>query len=101
MKTIILPLILLLTVSIHSIAQEKSRHEKRGDKHVFTYSYDKAIKQYNKAEELTLKGQRNLAKSYCRTDQHILSADTYSLIVNRSSGVTAEDYYNAAMVQKS
>lgn len=101
MKTLFIPLILLLTFSINSIAQEKSRQEKRGDKYAFAYNYEKAIKQYKKADELTVGGQRNLAESYSKTDQHILSADTYKVIVNRTSGVTAEDYYKYAMVQKS
>lgn len=103
MKTLLFQIVLLTAFSFGAIAQtqEKSNKEKRGDKFVFRYAYDKAIKSYTKADELTLDGQRNLAESYSKTDQNILAADTYKGIVTRSEGVVNEDYYDYAMVLKS
>ena len=101
MKTAFISMILLATLAFNSKAQEISKREKRGDKYAFSYSYDKAIKQYNKADELTMNGQRNLAKSYSETHQHALSASTYETIVSNQGSVNNEDYYNYAMVLKS
>lgn len=101
MKTIFIPLLLLLSFSLNTVAQEKSRREKRGDKYIFTYSYDKAIVQYNKADELTISGKRNLAESYAKTNQDVQAELIYRSIVNENSSVVAEDYYNYAMILKS
>lgn len=103
MKTLIFQFVLLTAFSFGAIAQEqeKSNKEKKGDKFVFRYAYDKAIKSYTKADELTLDGQRNLAESYRKMDQNILAAETYKTIVSRSEGVTNEDYYTYAMILKS
>src|SRR5688572_26270483 len=100
MKRIILPFVFLTALSINASAQEKSNHEKKGDKFAFRYAWDKAINQYTKADELSLNGQRNLAESYRKTDQHKLAQDTYQAIVT-SPGTTSEDYYNYAMALKS
>jgi len=100
MKKIFIPLIALIVFSINVTAQEKSNKEIKGDKSSFNYSFDKAIKSYTHDKTLSVEGQRMLAESYHKTDQNILSEETYSKLISANEGIIPEDYYNYAMVLK-
>lgn len=91
--------ITFLALCFSVMAQKQSRKEKQGDKFYFVYSFDKAIHSYKGADELTLQGQRNLAKSYSNIDALAESEDVYSKLV-LNPAATPEDYYNFAMVLK-
>lgn len=101
MKKLYIPIILFIGISINAIAQEKSRKEKQGDKYSFNYTYDKAIDSYNRAKDLTIDGKRKLAKSYSQMGKNTEAEIAYSKLVNSSTGVMPEDYYNYAMVLRS
>lgn len=115
MKKLVIPIIVFTGISINAIAQvsstnklagivaiaeEKSAKELKGDKYYFVYSFDKAIDVYSKEKELSVKGQRNLAKSYFNMNQNIKSEETYFKIITEAIGVEPTDYYNYAMVLK-
>lgn len=100
MTKIIIPIILLFTVSLNSWAQDKSEKEKRGDKYVFNYSFAKAIDMYTQVDPLSIEGQRNLAKSYSSLDSNTQAEATHAKIITASSGVVPEDYYNYAVILK-
>lgn len=100
MKKIFIPLLALIVLSINVTAQEKSNKEIKGDKSSFNYSFDKAIKSYTHDKNLSVDGQRMLAESYHKTDQNILSEETYSKLISANEGIIPEDYYNYAMVLK-
>jgi outer membrane protein OmpA-like peptidoglycan-associated protein len=100
MKTLIIPAIVFIGLSVNGIAQEKSNKEKRGDKYYFTYSFIKAIDCYTDAKHLSVDGQRKLAKSYQSENKDSLSEIAYAKLVNTSGGISPEDYYNYAMILK-
>jgi outer membrane protein OmpA-like peptidoglycan-associated protein/tetratricopeptide (TPR) repeat protein len=100
MKKLYIPLIVFIGLGINLTAQEKSRKEKKGDKYVFSYSYDKAIDAYTQAKPLSIDGQRKLAESYHKMGQNTESEVVYSKLVTES-GVLPEDFFNYAMILKS
>ena len=115
MKKLLIPIIIFTGISINAIAQvsstnklagidtiaeEKSAKELKGDKYYFVYSFDKAIDVYSKEKDLSIEGQRKLAKSYHNMNQNVQSAEAYSKLISTTIGVVPEDYYNYAMVLK-
>ncbi len=100
MKTLFIPLIACILISLNLTAQEKSRKELKGERYSFNYSYDKAIKTYTNTENLSVDGQRALAVSYHKVDQNRLSEETYAKMIGAGIDIIPEDYYNYAMVLK-
>jgi outer membrane protein OmpA-like peptidoglycan-associated protein len=100
MKNIIIPIIVFICISINSLAQEKSRQEKNGDKFAFKYSFDKAIESYNDAKKLTSEGQRYLADAYHQLDKDIESEIAYAKLLSLKEGILPEDYFNYSKVLK-
>jgi len=100
MKNIIIPILLFISLSIHSFAQEKSRQELSGDKFAFKYSFDKAVVSYNHAKQLTPEGQRHLADAYHQLDQDIDSEIAYAKLLSLKDGILPEDYFNYSKVLK-
>lgn len=100
MKNIIIPILLFISLSIHSFAQEKSRQELSGDKFAFKYSFDKAIVSYNQAKQLTPEGQRHLADAYHQLDQDIDSEIAYAKLLSLKDGILPEDYFHYSKVLK-
>ncbi|MDP3557469.1 MAG: OmpA family protein [Bacteroidota bacterium] len=98
MKKLLIPIIVL--ISFNGIAQKKSNKELQGDKYAFVYSFDKAIDSYTQAKNLSVEGQRSLAKSYSNIGQSDKSELAYSTLINMPGGNLPEDYYNYAMVLK-
>ena len=101
MKKLLIPIIVLIGISFNAFAKDKSRKEIRGDKYYRVYSFNKAIDSYTHAKNLSVEGQRRLAKSYHNTDQNALSEAVYSKLINVSGGNLPEDYYYYAMLLKS
>jgi outer membrane protein OmpA-like peptidoglycan-associated protein len=101
MKKLVIPIIALLWMSASAFTQDKSHKELKGDKYFTSYSFDKAIVEYKHSKNLTLDGQRKLAKSYHNLDQNIQAEVVYAKLTAAPEGVTAEDDYNYAMVLKS
>ncbi|MCE3297238.1 MAG: hypothetical protein K0R65_2952 [Crocinitomicaceae bacterium] len=101
MKNLLLPFILILGISIQLNAQEKTKHELRGDKYAFRYAYDKAINSYKKADPLTLDGQRKLADSYYKLNQNPEAEEIYATIISSGQSLSPEDYFTYAMILKS
>ncbi|MDX9748713.1 MAG: OmpA family protein [Paludibacter sp.] len=101
MKTYYIPVIACILISFTLTAQEKSGRERRGDRYSFTYNYDKAIQQYTRTRNLSVEGQRALAKSYQKTNQYALAEETCAALITTGVGIVAEDYYNYAMALKS
>jgi len=100
MKNIIIPILLLISLTINSFAQEKSRQELSGDKFAFKYFFDKAIVSYNRAKQLTPEGQRHLADAYHQLDQDIDSEIAYAKLLSLKDGILPEDYFNYSKVLK-
>lgn len=111
MKKLYIPIIFFLGLGLNAfsqgksvkstnseIATEKSARELRGDKHYFVYSFDKAIDAYKNEKELSLEGQRKLAKSYYYMNDNVKSQEAYAKLINMPGGNNSEDYYNYAMV---
>lgn len=100
MKRILIPLIVFFVTCMTVGAQSPSTKERKGDKHYFTYAFDKAIKHYTSDKNLSVDGQRKLAECYHNTDQNIQSEAVYATLVREGSGIIPEDYYAYAMVLK-
>jgi outer membrane protein OmpA-like peptidoglycan-associated protein len=100
MKTLFIPLIACILISLNLTAQEKSRKELKGERYSFNYNYDKAIKTYTNTENLSVDGQRALAVSYHKVDQNRLAEETYAKMIGADIEIIPEDYYNYAMVLK-
>lgn len=100
MKKIFTTIMLLVSISFVAQSQEKSAKEIRGDKYVFNYSYNKAIRMYNKVTPLSIGALRNLAKSYSSLDSNVQAEATYLQITKEPTGVVPEDYYNYAITLK-
>lgn len=100
MKKIVIPIILFISFSLSTIAQEKSRQEIKGDKFAFKYAFDKAIESYNQSKELTPEGQRHLADAYHQMDQDVESEIAYAKLLSLPQGVLPEDYFNYSKVLK-
>lgn len=100
MKKLYIPIIIFLGMSINAFSQEKSAQELKGDKHYFVYSFDKAIKDYKSDKQLSVEGQRKLAKSYSNMNQNAEAELAYSKLISTPGGNLAEDYFNYAMVLK-
>lgn len=100
MKKLIIPILAIMITSFYAVAQEKSPKELKGDKYAFSYAYDKAIEKYASVKQLTVEGQRNLAKSYQKMNRNVEAEITYAKLVNAQELIIAEDYYNYAMVLK-
>jgi outer membrane protein OmpA-like peptidoglycan-associated protein len=101
MKKLIFSIITLIGIIATVNAQEVSRRETKGDKHYFVYSFDKAIDCYTHTKQLSVEGQRKLAKSYINMGRNIESEAIWLDIINGKIRVLAEDYYNYAMTLKS
>lgn len=100
MKNFVILVILIIGLGTNLFAQEKSRKELKGDKYFTIYLFDKAIKAYSHTKELTPEGMRRLAHSYQNINMNAEAEQIYQQIVNGSTGVVPEDYYNYAMVLK-
>jgi outer membrane protein OmpA-like peptidoglycan-associated protein len=100
MKKLYVIIIVFLGIGSNIFAQEKSAKEKKGDKYAFSYSFEKAIKEYSSVNNLTVEGLRNLASAYHSIDMNMESEEAYSKLVSSPEGVLPEDYYNYAMVLK-
>lgn len=100
MKTLYISIIALIGISLNSMAQEKSRKEKEGDKYSFRYAFDKAINSYNHAKKLTPEGQRRLAEDHQHLNQTVEAEIVYSKLINAGEAVIPMDYYNYAMILK-
>lgn len=101
MKKLLILFIIFIGIGQNVFAQEKSHKELKGDKYFFNYSFDKSIDCYNRANQLTTEGQRNLAVSYSNIDKYILSEAVYLKLITDGKDILPEDYYNYAMVLKS
>ena len=115
MKKLLIPVIFFLGISMAMNAQVKSVNEANnvtnsdntkssketsGDKHYFVYSFDKAIKAYSSSKELSVDGQRRLAKSYFKLNRNGEAEIAYSKLISLPGGNSPEDYFNYAMVLK-
>ncbi|MBV5342601.1 PD40 domain-containing protein, partial [bacterium] len=100
MKNLIILVLAFTVIGFSANAQEKSIKEIRGGKYSFNYSYDKAIKAYSNAKDLTVEGQRVLAESYHKVDSNAAAAKVYSGMISTGKGIIPEDYYNYAMALK-
>ena len=100
MKQIFIYTIIFIGIAAHVIAQEKSSKEKRGDEYYFVYSFDKAIDCYTNTKNLTIDGQRKLAKSYQRENKDTLAEIAYAKLLNTAGRNSLEDYYDYAMILK-
>jgi len=100
MKNLILPIMLLFGMSNLASAQDTTAREKRANKDMFSYSYDKVINSLEGRDDLTVDGQRSLAVSYHKMNQNLKSDSVYKTFINGSTGVVPEDYFNYAMVLK-
>ena len=99
MKTI-LTLLVIFGFCLAAFSQEKSKREQKGDKHYFSYNFDKAIESYTEAKNLTEEGQRKLAESYAKIERNAEAEAAYAKLVGMSNGRVPEDYYNYAAVLK-
>lgn len=101
MKKLILPIVLLIGISIHVNAQEKSPKEIKGDKYAFKYAYNDAIEAYTHTDNLTADGQRRLAESYHNVNNNLLSEEAYAKLINTyAQNTIPEDHFNYAMILK-
>lgn len=100
MKKFLLPVLFILSISINTFAQDKSAREKKGDKFLFRYDYNKAIDAYSQANPLSIEGQRNLAKSYYKLGKSEEAEITFQKVISNSSSAEAQDFYNYAMILK-
>ncbi len=100
MKTLYISIIALIGISINSMAQEKSRKEKEGDKYSFRYAFDKAINSYHHAKKLTPEGQRRLAENHQNLNQGVESEIVYAKLIASGESIIPMDYYNYAMILK-
>ena len=100
MKTLYISIIVLIGISTNSMAQEKSRKEKEGDKYSFRYAFDKAISSYNHAKKLTPEGQRRLAEDHQNLNQTVEAEIVYSKLIASNESIIPIDHYNYAMILK-
>src|SRR5680860_10279 len=101
MKKLLILFIIFIGIGQNVFAQEKSHKELKGDKYFFNYSFDKSIDCYNRANQLTTEGQRNLAVSYSNIDKYLQSEAVYLKLITDGKDLLPKDYYNYAMVLKS
>jgi len=94
MKKLIILILVISGIGFSTFAQKMSRKEIKGNKHYFVNSFDKAIEDYNRADQLTMDGQRRLAESYHNLELNVESEQAYYDLVRTQTGVTPEDYYN-------
>ncbi len=100
MNKLLLSVIIMLGLSVNVSAEHKSRRELKGDKHFFVYSFEKAIDKYKRTKNLTVDGQRKMAKSYSNLGQNIKAEAAYARLMSNTAEITADDYYNYAMILK-
>src|ERR1019366_1341061 len=98
MKKVLLSVIILMGIGMNAFAQKKSCKEKRGDKYYFVYSFVKAIDSYTHAKNLSLEGQRKLAKSYSDLNDNVSAEGVYSKLTGTPGGNLPMDDYNYARV---
>lgn len=101
MKSLIITITLCIVASLSALAADKSNRELKGDKYYFTYAFDKAIDLYKRSKDLTVEGQRRLAKSYSNIGKFKESEIAYSKLVTMTDGNQSEDFFNYAMILKS
>jgi outer membrane protein OmpA-like peptidoglycan-associated protein len=82
-------------------AQLKSKNELKGDKDYFIYSFDDAIEIYSAEKQLSVDGQRKLAKSYYNMNKNTQSEEAYLKLLSMPGGNLPEDYYNYSMALRS
>ena len=70
---------------------------KKAQKNYDKFSYDRAISNYNLANDNSIESQRNLANSYWRTGENEMAEELYKSLVFES-GVTAIDIHNYASI---
>jgi outer membrane protein OmpA-like peptidoglycan-associated protein len=100
MKKLFIYTIVFIGIAVNVFAQEKSNKEKKGDKYYFIYDFNKAIDCYKKAKNLTVDGQRKLAKSYLDENKDTLSEIAFAKLINMPGGNTPQDYFDYAMILK-
>src|SRR6185437_7859382 len=100
MKKLFIPTIMFIGLAVSGFAQEKSNKEKQGDKYYFVYSFTKAIDCYTHVKNLSVDGQRKLAKSYQDENKDTLAEIAYSKLLITAGGNLPEDYYDYAMILK-
>lgn len=100
MKNLLILVLAFTFIGFSVNAQKKSIKEIKGGKYSFNYSYDKAIKAYSNAKDLTVEGQRVLAESYHKVDSNAAAAKVYFGMISAGNGIIPEDYYNYAMALK-
>lgn len=96
MKQVTLLFAILTTISLTA---QRSSKENKGDKYYDLFAFNTAIEKYEKADELTVSGKRNLAKSYYNTGEYVSCELIYESFIN-SSETVPEDYFNYASVLK-
>lgn len=101
MKSLIITITLCLAAGLNAFAADKSNRELKGDKYYFTFAFDKAIDLYKRSKDLTVEGQRRLAKSYSNIGKYKESEIAYSKLVTMTDGNQSEDFFNYAMILKS
>lgn len=79
----------------------KSKKEIKGDRLYFIFSYDKANEAYKSDENLSVDGQRHLARGYYKMKNDTLCEKAYVKLLNTPGGNYPEDYYNYSMALKS
>jgi len=89
-----LALILVFSAQLFS---QKSHKEIKGDKYYSYYSFNKAIDKYKAVKDLTVDGQRKLAKSYKNIGKYAEEESAYTSFIE-TAGATPEDYYEYASI---
>ncbi|MES2555875.1 MAG: OmpA family protein [Bacteroidota bacterium] len=101
MKQLLILTVLLFALIPGSYSQEKTNRETKGDKCFFIYDFDCAIRYYDRVDEkLTTMGLRRLAESHANLQHEEEAEANYALLIARTEGVIAEDYYDYAMLLK-
>ncbi|ASS49687.1 MAG: hypothetical protein A3D31_08905 [Candidatus Fluviicola riflensis] len=102
MKQLLILTVLLFALIPGSYSQEQTNRETKGDKCFFIYDYECAINYYErvKDDKLTTMGQRRLAESHANMAHAEEAEANYILLLARSEGVLADDYYDYAMLLK-
>lgn len=100
MKHIFILTALLFGLAPSAYSQEKTNRETKGDKQFFLYSFDRAIGYYDRVDELTAMGQRRLAESHVNLGHNDEAEAAYAVLIAKTEGVLAEDYFDYAMLLK-
>jgi len=92
-------IIVLILLPLFVFSQAEEEEEKKADKYYQDYSFDEAIDEYNKIDDLSVAGMRKLAECYKNRNQFSEAEAVYAKVVNTSSPTTS-DYYNYILMLK-